>query len=473
MPLVTDPLFSSYLYAVPAGWLCLAAALFFLWKRPAANTFLGMSLVGIGGAPLIAGFRYGRISGVVGALTVLILLLRRKRRAESPVAFTRSPMRWFGGVCLLISFKILIETLAYGADSARITFLTAAVIEVLFPISVLVLAFVKCGLDSTVRDMIIGMVTFPVLMTIGYLPFAIQEGLLVAAADNTRLFTLGVADSISTARVLTYGAIASLLFLHLRKGSARTTFLAYSATLGFTLLILLTGNRQYLMAILAFLILHAFVLQQSTRLRWVASTVVLASLAFVTYDAFVVSNDLAIRSRVSPEKLQTELASGRGAIWADAFQSALEHPWLGVGFKNFGSPVSVFDPSGQLVTIRDSAHGVFQDVVTEHGFILGIAFLMGVIHLVVRSWRAIRREPTASPRKAWTVGLLALLVPLPFSSAFVNATPVYLLLITAMTLDVRRQRAARSQATTGPHEYVTHRDARPRLARMRGSSLHG
>src|SRR4249920_3368259 len=112
MPLAIDPLLSSYLYAVPAGWLCLAAALFFLWKRPAANAFLGISLVGIGGAPLIAGVTYGRIAGGVGFLTVLVLLLRRKRRTESPVAFGRSPIRWFGGVCLLVTFKILIETLA-------------------------------------------------------------------------------------------------------------------------------------------------------------------------------------------------------------------------------------------------------------------------------------------------------------------------------------------------------------------------
>jgi O-antigen ligase len=448
MPLAIDPGLSNYLYAVPAGWLCLAAALFFLWKRPAANAFLSMSLVGIGGAPLIAGYTYGRISGAVGMLTVLTLLLRRKRRAQATAAFARSPIRWFGGVCLLVSVKILIETLAYGANVARTTFLITALIEVLFPLAVLLLAIIKLGLDSTERDMIIGMVTFPVLMIVGCLPFALQEGWLVSAANGTRVFTFGVADSINTARVLTYGAIASLLCLHLRKRSARTTFVAYSTTLGLTLLLLLTGNRQYLLATVAFLILHAFVLQQSTKLRWVASTIVLALLAYATYDAFVARNDLAIKSRVSLDTLETELASGRGAIWADAFQALLEHPWLGTGFKNFGRDVSVFDGSGRLVTIRDSAHGVFQDVATEHGFPLGIAFLAGFVHLVARSWRAIRREPTTSPRKAWMVGLLALLVPLPFSSAFVNATPVYLLLITAMTRDVRLIRAARSQATT-------------------------
>src|SRR5580765_4254058 len=202
MPIVIDPLLSTYQYAVPAGWLCLAAALFFLWKRPAANAFLGISLVGIGGAPLIAGYTYGRISGGVGLLTVFALLLRRRRRAESPSAFARSPIRWFGGVCLLVSLKILIESLAYGANPTRTTFLTTALVEVLFPISVLLLAIVKCGLDSTERDIIIGMVTFPVLMIVGCLPFALQEGWFVSAANGSRLFTLGVADSINTARVL-------------------------------------------------------------------------------------------------------------------------------------------------------------------------------------------------------------------------------------------------------------------------------
>jgi len=73
---------------------------------------------------------------------------------------------------------------------------------------------------------------------------------------------------------------------------------------------------------------------------------------------------------------------------------------------------------------------------------LGVAFLFGLIHLVLRSLRVIRYERPTTADKALTVGLLTLLLPLAFSSVFLNAMPIYLLLIMALARDSRRQPVA-------------------------------
>lgn len=432
--------FADYSYAALFGWLCLAASLFFALRRPAANAFLPLSVVGMGGVPLIAGFTYARLSLFVGLLTGLVLVLRRKQEGAVRIgALARTPLAWFAWVCLAILAKIFLETVIYGLDASRTVALLSGLQDALFPIVVLLLGVMRAGQEPTERDLLVGMVTFPVLTAAGYVPFALSQGLLLSAWLGTERIALGIADTINSARVLTYGAIGSLLVFSLYgKRSAAITFLAPCVTSGFVLLVLLTGNRQFLFALSGFLLLWAFLLQSSSRTRWLVSIAVLASLAYATA-SLVVTRDLVLKERISIAELLSEATDNRGVIWTRAFQTMLDHPVLGSGFKNFGEEFDAFDREGQIIGLRDSAHGAFQDVFTEHGMILGIAFLAGCIHLVVRSWRAVQQERRPTAGKALTVGLLALLLPLPFSSVFLNATPLYLLLVMAMMRDSPRR----------------------------------
>jgi O-antigen ligase len=142
------------------------------------------------------------------------------------------------------------------------------------------------------------------------------------------------------------------------------------------------------------------------------------------------SQDLVLGQRVSTWALQTEIAEARGVIWEDAFKAVRDNPVLGVGFKNFGDEKPAgFDRFGREITVRASAHGVVQDVFTEHGLFLGVMFLLGGLSVAARAFRLAKATRAGSATRALTVLLLTMLVPLLFSSAFVNATPLYLLVV--------------------------------------------
>jgi O-antigen ligase len=408
------------------------AGVFFAFRRPAANAFLNLTLVGMGGAPLIAGYTYGRISAFVALLTVLVLVLRRReKRAVGLDAVARGPLAWFAGVCLIISAKIVIETVIYGIDASRKTDLRSGLTEAAFPVVVMLLAEIHVGPARTSRDLLAGMITFPVLMVAGYLPFALKHNLLRAAWDGSAPFSFGMADTINSARVLAYGLIASLLIFSIqRKRRAAVGFLAAGITFCFVMLILLSGNRQYLLAVLGFLPLWAFLLPLPKRWRWFGGIALLGCSAILLF-VLVTASEFLLKERITSSALDSEILDLRGPIWSNAYHAVLEHPVLGTGFKNFGEEYVVEDTSGDYVIIRDSAHGAFQDVFTEHGILLGIAFLVGCIQLIILSWRYIEREPKISAEKALALGLIALMLTLPFSCGFLTATPVFILLIVA------------------------------------------
>jgi hypothetical protein len=182
-------------------------------------------------------------------------------------ALARAPLAWFVGVCLAISAKILIETVIYGLDASRTVALLTGLQDALFPTVILLLGVMRAGLEPTERDLLVGMVTFAILTVVGFVPFALKQGLLQSAWYGADRFTLGAVDSINSARILTYGAIASILAFSLpRKRSVAITFLASGIASGFVVLILLTGNRQFLLATSGFLLLWAFLIQSSREL---------------------------------------------------------------------------------------------------------------------------------------------------------------------------------------------------------------
>ena len=291
--------------------------------------------------------------------------------------------------------------------------------------------------SNAARDVLLGMAVFPILMFAGWLPVAVNNGLLLAAWNGVRRFTLGDADTINAARVLCFGAVGSFgLFLLPRKQGLAPVFLAPCLGLGLIVLVLLTANRQYLLTLFAFPVFWVFLLETSRLKRLIVGGVSIVFMGLVTYDV-VTSGDVVLKDRITADALAVEISEARGPIWADAFQTMLAHPILGTGFKNYGAEVDMMDRSGNLVIGRDSAHGVFQDVFTEHGIILGMAFLAGCVHLLMRSWRDLQQTRWPAADKALTAGMLALSLPLTISAGFLNATPVYVLLLLAMARDSR------------------------------------
>jgi hypothetical protein len=424
--------------AMVAGWLLLGAGLFFAVRRPAANVFVTLPSVGMGGVHLIAGLTYGRVSALVGLLTVLGLVLRKRQKGEVRFAdLTRTPLAWFAGVCLIISFKIVVETMIYGLDASRAANLTVGLTSMVFPCVTLILSELFVGTKRSARDLHLGMVTFPVLMMVGYLPFAFTEGQLEAAFSGLRQLTIGSSDSINSASVFTYGAIGTILLWTFRRKSSRPVALAaclIPVAVGFIVLLLLTGTRQYMLGMIGFLLLWGFAVQSARAWQLLATLVVLACFG-VFLSNLVNTHGYALKERLSGDKLATD---GRLDIWTDVLESIVAHPALGTGFKNFGEECEISDKYGTVIVSRNSAHGVWQDVFAEHGVPLGLAFLAGCIHMVVRSWMVIRRMGRSLAENALILGLLALLLPRLFSGGFLNSTVIYVLLIMVMALDASR-----------------------------------
>lgn len=434
-----DLVFADYTYAAFFGWLCLAVSLIFVYRWPVANAFLPLSVTGLGGVSLVGGVTYARISSVVGLLTLLGLALRGKQEGvRSNKSRFHTPLAWFAIVCLVIGAKILAETALYGFDASRQVLLTNGLLDGLYPILVLLLGIRSIGLQASERQMLIGMFVLPTLTTIGYIMFSLRQGMLLSAWSGADRFTFGVVNSINSARVITYAAIGSLLVFTLqRRQNSFIGILAFGVSMGLMLLEVLTGTRQYIIALVGFLLLWVSFLQSSSVARWLLSIFLLVGIIY-SVGRLVKSSDMAVAERVSAVELRAELTESRGLIWTKAFNAMADNLLLGVGFNRFGEEYDTIDKRGRPMAIRDSAHGFVQDVFTEHGLFLGTLFLIGSIQLLARSIQSVQHEPAISERKALMVGLIALVLPLPFSSVFLNATPIFLLLVLTMTQDSLR-----------------------------------
>jgi O-antigen ligase len=422
--------FVAYALAPVFGWICFATAVYFAMRRPVANIFLGLAISSLGGVPLILGLTFARLSGVIGLMTIISLLARQGGSDTiQPKVLLRGPMSWFVWLCLVIFGKIFLETFIYGLDPSRMAAFMGALQDSFFPILVLLLGLARVGLSRVERDLVISMAVFPVLAVVGHIPFALQDGLLQDAWYGMDRFTLGNMDTINSARIICFGVIGWLLVFVLQETAKRIVqVFALGVAAGFVLLLLLTGTRQFLIVMLVFAVLWAFLLQKSGKVRLLISALVLGVGAY-TFVYFVNSNNIVLKERVKVESLEDEATESRGAIWLRAAQNVLQHPLIGVGFKNFGEETQGVDRAGNPVILRDNAHGAMQDVFAEHGILLGFAFMCGFFQL---SWRAVslsRRDKVVTLRKCLILSLFSLEFALLFSSSFLNATPVYLLLI--------------------------------------------
>jgi hypothetical protein len=427
---------------VLAAWLCFLVSCFFAVRRPAANALLNLTLIGVGEAPLALGFTSARLSAIVALMTVLMLLIRPKRHAAVPLnLMVHTPLAWLGCVYLAILAKILFESAVYGINAARTANLEMGLCEVGLPIVILLLSLAKDGPEGTARDILIGMATFPALMLCGYFPYAVNAGQLQGVSSGLGRFGIGGADEINSARVMCWGAIGSFLLFSLRRnrnqGNAKNV-LCLSVSCFLVLLTLITGNRQYLFALLGFVVLWGIWLKGANYLRTMVRVILFLCFALGAYKIVTFGN-LALKDRLSEEAIEMEKTEGRGEIWGDALKSVFQHPILGAGFKNFGGESDAVDRTGSIIVMRDSAHGVIQDVFVEHGIVLGAAFFAGCLLLVKRALYGFQRQRQLTAEMALTVASLAMIPPLLFSSVFLNAMPIYWLLILTMARDSRPQ----------------------------------
>lgn len=425
-------------FARGAALLSLLLAFWFVWRQPVANLFVPLTMGGIGGASVVGELSYGKVSMIVGVLTVVSLLLRMKGDGiRRLLAFYRSPLFWFLGVCALITLKIALEILLTGMNEDRTLALKAALMWTIFPAVVILLGLAGPGVEETERQMILGMAVYPVAVMAGMAPYLVSEGAIAAALEGTSRLTVGLEDTIRSARTLSFGFLGWLVLYSAWQDRARSlTLLAASSAFGFLIFVLLTGNRQFLITVLLFSVIWAFRLQRSFLWR-VASGLLIVGLGAYTAYKLVGSGQIALQERLTAGQLEWEGSYGRGDIWLEVYESTLQHPWLGTGFRNFGRINAIRAAgSSEVIFQKDAAHGSFQDVFAEHGAILGLAFLLGTCHLVVRAFRRANRAADDNPYSAGlTLALIASIPPLAFSGMFLHSTAIVCLLILSLAHD--------------------------------------
>lgn len=93
----------------------------------------------------------------------------------------------------------------------------------------------------------------------------------------------------------------------------------------------------------------------------------------------------------------------RWSHWAAAWNMIVEHPWLGVGWREFRLARFLERPQDSTVEVAENAHNIVLHLAAELGLPIMLAILVPCVYFLARSWRRSHQEP----RRQW--GLLVLL----------------------------------------------------------------
>lgn len=361
---------------------------FFLAKAPSANFFLGYTVAGLGGVTVLPPFAYtyARVTVALQVVTLLWLayqLLSLEKQKELWISFRRG-----GSIYLLLLgilwIKIVFDCNYYGLDSFKIESLKAAIYHVFLPLSIIFLSAVVEGSEKCIRGMIWGLCLYPCAYFVPvFIPIMIEQRLWMAMIGADRLTTYAL-DTINGGRMFFFGFVGFICYAMLR---TRFKPIALGVALIWLFLMLLNGTRQFLLS--AAILFALLFLNYGTRKQFinVAILCVLVVSLFTARNYFIYSQ---VMERIDANSLTMELTyAGRGEIWRDAWSEALQSPTTGVGFRNFGSYKIAENQEGELVEYKGTAHGFFQEIMVEHGFVLLALTLIAWLYLLWSHYRKI------------------------------------------------------------------------------------
>lgn len=433
-------------YRIYVSLIALIGGLYCMWRHPTANVFMAVTIGFPGGAQLAPGVSYARAATLILALTCLRMMMRGdfgRLIGRAMQALRVAPPKALLILIGILWLKIGVDTAIYGMDASRSHSLLGALLGTVFSSAILALGLLTTSPQRAVRDFFLGMLFFPAAITLPLLPGLMAEGRIGSAlVGDDRLQLLGF-DTITTSALFLYGAMAALGLIMLQRRPNRVLTLGGGASFfGFLFLILLTGTRQHLAAVILFGLLSL-----ATLLRgWARMTGVLAMISLTTVYIMIKifsGQQAAVIERVRLDQVIDELVYQRGGIWQDALATVMNNPFLGVGFRNFGEEETKVDrTTGLVFGLRDSAHGLVQDVFVEHGIILGFFFLLLFANFLFATLkRAVTSE--ANHVKVLYVALLAIMPALLVSPTFTTSPPFFLLLVANVFLLGEKGAAAR------------------------------
>jgi hypothetical protein len=393
----------------------------------------------VGLAPFcVLGTGYARIPGTsVGQLVVVLsaatlgwLWLRNLRHGS--LRILREINEWGGlywllGLALLLFAKCLVDTILLGNNLERQTALKYCLTSVLFPCLTVYLAACLQGARRAVTDVMTGGYLLTGIWVGAALAGTIADGQFRSLTAGTDRLLLHNMDTITSVRLLPMLSLTATYVFLTRQGLL-TKGLALAAVIVVFPILMLNGTRQILLTVLAQFLLVCCACRSRALRAALAFGLAGCALVLIAQGLF---RDSSLNQRLSGSEIQHD---ERFETWGKVLAAAWEHPFTGLGFRVFGKVEYIKDlATGKIAPSQDTAHGLFMDVLADHGLILGMT-LFGLYLLLALKHLALCFTLRDDLVKLSLIAFLTWPIALLFSGTFWDAFGFFLPLGLALSL---------------------------------------
>ena len=417
---------------IPVILLCFGLSAFFLLKRPSALGLLGVTALGLGHAPVYGGLHYGTVLVLMqlGAAGVLAARVIREKKVFAFFNQFRPCLNLYSA-CLILIWLEIASACFFDMNPYRVESLKSAVFSTWIPILLMTLATQLQTPEEWCQGIIWGLVGYATVYVFPLIPgMYLEQRLQTALAGGERLTTF-LQDTINGDHMFYMGTIGCGAMYVMWKGPRAVKIVFVGAGMLFFILMILNGTRQYLLSLAAFALIYIFRMAVKHKAELVVASCI-AGLFMIVAPALL--NNSSATMRFSVDEIASEAQVGRGEIWQRAFFTSCEHPFMGLGFRNFGDDVITMDlETKELMMCRDCAHGFFQTIASEHGIIICLVTFVGALLAMKKYVSAL--QPNQTEKFGFLAFVASSMLAENFSCAVFNAFGYHLLLLAPILFD--------------------------------------
>ncbi len=417
----------DFTFAPLAALACIAIYVWLLFKFPTGVIFIGFTTYGIAWTAF-GGVNYARVVFALQLFSAIFFMFQviKSKGTDRLVQFLGTKYSLFLWFLVLIWAKIGFDILYSGMDEFRSEGLKIFAQTVLLPAIVFFMAAVGSDPWRFATGIMVGMVAFAVAFVAPTIPGMLAEGRLASSLFGIDRLTIYNMDTINGGRFFFMGVLGAMTLL-IGGGFGRFgKLLLIALTVGFFVLLLLNGTRQYIIGVMVAGVMCSYsFIRTSGILKFGLIAVVLAVAGYFSFNLFARAE---VTDRFSGDSISREIAVSRGSIWLRVWEAGLEQPLTGMGFRRFGDVVMIGSQSGDTDQVANlsGAHGFFQDVWAEHGAVLAtIGFLIFIFSI----HQMLLRIQVEQHSVVWAhySALVGMVVPLFMSGAVFSSGGMYLL----------------------------------------------
>lgn len=268
---------------------------------------------------------------------------------------------------LLISVKAGLDTMVLGLDQFRQSAWKRTFLVVFIPNALLVGSFLLQSKREMVEDFFRAyLLLFGIWLVTGLAATFQHDPASLFFVGDLRL-QLHNNDTINTVRPIPMFMICMCwLVITSPRGTWRTV--GYVGMLASLVIVILSGTRQVGLSCALIMLLFLLILGQG---RWAMALLIISACAYIPFSLLKTGS---LFSRIETDGVTDY---GRLEIWSNAYDSVLQSPFVGLGFREWGLIYRDWNyADGLAIDNKDTAHGLFQDITVDHGFIIGGAFFI-------------------------------------------------------------------------------------------------